>query len=149
MRANVSMIVKLPSNSSDLCDKLAALDIRITQEPDSPALNKDELIGLPSGQSIELFVTHPYGIDAIRNAKHAAHLIQGAGGEAVVGEKTVTLEAENHNVVTANANFGERLKKLIEAKKYDPGLAIFDEITLASKAYDDAEDKIITNPTIR
>jgi hypothetical protein len=149
VRANVSIIVKLPENRSDLVKKLSTLDIRLNEEPSSPALNKDDLINLPDNQTTELFVTHAYGIDAIRNAKHAAHLIQQAGGEATVGEKTVTVDADNRNLTSTNASFGAQLRKLIEAKKYDPGLAIFDEITFASKTYDEAEDRVVANPAVR
>ena len=74
---------------------------------------------------------------------------QEAGGEALLGEKTVTLGAGNPVLTTVNSNFSNQLKQLIEAKKFKPGIAMMDEITLAAKRYDEAEDRVVSNPAIR
>ncbi|TLX15947.1 hypothetical protein [Rhizobium sp. MHM7A] len=150
MRAHVHITAKLPANRDRFFDQLTDANIRLSTEEHSPVLTRNELLALPSDQTTELFVTNDYGIDAIRNAKYVAHLIQEAGGEAlVVGEKTVTTKADKPGLVTTNSKFSEQLKKLIEAKKFEPGIVIPDEITLAAKTYDEAEDRILAAPTIR
>lgn len=145
MRANVSITVKFPVNKVDLLDKLSTVDLRLSEEIDSPVLHRDELLDMPSDQPTELFVTHAYGIDAIRNAKHAAHLIQEAGGEAIVGKKTVTVDTNNPTFSSSNGQLGNHLKRLIEAKKLNPDPVVLNEITFASKTYDEAEDRVLSN----
>lgn len=149
MRANVHITVKLPTDRDSLIEQLAKLNIRRSTDAESPVLTHDELRTIPSDQSTELFVTNDYGIDAIRQAKYAAHLIQKAGGEALVGEKTVTMKADKPGLVTDNSSFGDQLKRLIEAQKLNTDVLIVDEITLSAKMHDETEDRVLAAPTTR
>jgi hypothetical protein len=149
MRANVHITVNLPVDRNSFIEQLEKSNIRRSTDAESPVLTRDDLRSIPSDRSTELFVTNDYGIDAIRQAKYVAHMIQEAGGKALVGEKTVTMGADKPGLVTVSSNFGDQIKKLIEAQKFRPEILIVDEITLSAKMHDEAEDRALAAPIIR